>query len=159
MKECKKCGKEKALDEFYKHPKSKDGHDSKCKECAKDAVRKNYRKNIEYYKEYDRARANLPHRVKARNDYAQTEQGKEAGNRGKRAWSERNPIKRGASHIVNNAVRDGRMVKPDNCEKCQASGRIEGHHCDYAKPLEVMWLCPKCHTDWHKENGEGLNAE
>lgn len=34
-KVCFKCGKIKSIDEFYKHPKMKDGHFNKCKERAK----------------------------------------------------------------------------------------------------------------------------
>ena len=144
MKLCRTCNTEKEESFFHVRKASKDGLSPRCKDCCKI---------------YDKSRANLPHRVKARAEYAKTERGKEAGRRAKNAWIERNEIKRGAHHIVNNAIRSGKMVKPDNCEKCEATGKIHGHHCDYAKPLEVMWLCPQCHDDWHKENGEGLNAE
>lgn len=34
VKTCFKCGKEKSLDEFYTHPRMKDGHLGKCKECT-----------------------------------------------------------------------------------------------------------------------------
>lgn len=34
-KVCFKCGKEKILDDFYKHPQMGDGHLGKCKECNK----------------------------------------------------------------------------------------------------------------------------
>ena len=35
-KKCFKCNKEKVLDDFYKHPETKDGRVNKCKECNKE---------------------------------------------------------------------------------------------------------------------------
>lgn len=35
------------------------------------------------------------------------------------------------------------------CEKCGSDNKIEAHHLDYAKPLELVWLCKKCHTEEH----------
>lgn len=144
MKACSRCGIEKNLNEFQIRRASKDGLTAACKECLS---------------AYDKLRANLPHRVKAREEYAKTARGIDAGNKAKRKWTMKNTIKAGASNIVGNAVRDGRLYKPDHCSECGATDtRIHGHHEDYAKPLEVRWLCSKCHRDWHKENGEGKNA-
>ena len=63
-----------------------------------------------------------------------------------------------AGHFVEQAVRKGVLV-PEACEKCGASGKasdgrslVHGHHDDYNKPLEVRWLCQKCHHIWHKTN-------
>lgn len=54
-------------------------------------------------------------------------------------------IKRLARSEVNKAVQAGRMIRPDNCTSCGGKGKIEGHHPDYNKPLEVQWLCAACH--------------
>lgn len=159
MKQCFKCGERKPLEDFYKHPGMADGRVNKCKECNKLDVRKNRKDNIEHYKEYDKRRGMRPDRVEMRHRYQQTNAGKESIRRAKKKYTENNPIKRGAANIVNNAVRDGRLKKPDNCAICWKVGvRIHGHHDDYAKPLDVRWLCSACHRAWHKANGEALNG-
>lgn len=159
QKQCFKCGETKPLSAFYRHPKMPDGHVNKCKECNKKDVRKNRQDNIEYYRDYDRRRAMNPDRVEARNLYRNTDEGREVVARLRSEYIERNPIKRAAHIMVGNAVRDGRLHKPSRCQKCGHSPkRLHGHHDDYAKPLEVRWLCPMCHKKWHDENGEGANA-
>lgn len=65
----------KLEDDYYK---SSSGFDSTCKECRKERVRANRKEKIEYYREYDKARANNPERVQSRLDYLETEQGKKA---------------------------------------------------------------------------------
>lgn len=64
-----------------------------------------------------------------------------------------------AQNMVEYALRKGVLTRPTNCSKCGESGtfkdgrsRIQAHHDDYNKPLEVRWLCQKCHHEWHKTN-------
>jgi hypothetical protein len=41
---------------------------------------------------------------------------------------------------------------PKACGRCGESGRrIHRHHPDYAKPLVVQFLCPRCHSLTHRE--------
>ena len=56
----------------------------------------------------------------------------------------------GARYKVIRAVRCGEMQKPHACEICrQVKRRIMAHHYDYRRPLEIVWLCPKCHYFLH----------
>jgi hypothetical protein len=63
-----------------------------------------------------------------------------------------NPEKKKAQEILNNAVRDGRVIRPDTCS-C-GRPRPDGHHEDYSKPLMVTWLCRKCHMELHRKMGD-----
>jgi len=157
-KVCFICEAEKPVTEFYQHDRMADGRLNKCKECTKEYSRNHRKENPEYYLEYDRKRANAPHRVEARKLYAQTPAGKAASKRSAAKHLIKYPIKRGARIIVGNALRDGKLTRPECCEDCGKQRRLHGHHDDYARPLDVRWLCPTCHATWHKENGEGLNG-
>lgn len=55
-----------------------------------------------------------------------------------------------ARMAVGNAIRDGNLFKPDSCPRCDSSLNIEAHHEDYSKPLDVAWLCQKCHQNVHR---------
>jgi ribosomal protein S27AE len=59
----------------------------------------------------------------------------------------KNPAAYRAQNAVNNAVRDGKLKK-EPCAICAAS-KVHAHHKDYSKPLEVVWLCARCHHRLH----------
>ena len=156
---CFKCGIKKEIDAYYVHKQMADGHLNKCIECTKKDSINVRNNNIDYYREYDKSRANNQNRVNGRLRYSQTKEGKDSARKAGDKWAISNVIKRAASHIVNNSIRDGRLIKQYQCEKCgKKEKRIHGHHDDYAYPLSVRWLCAKCHCDWHKENGAGING-
>ena len=67
-----------------------------------------------------------------------------------REWQKRNPEKLKAHHAVNHAIEDGKLIKSPACQRCGAETKLEGHHLDYAKPLEVTWLCRPCHRAEHR---------
>jgi len=59
------------------------------------------------------------------------------------------PEKFKARRALSYAVEGGKIVRPTICSRCNEEGYIEGHHYDYSKPLEVIWLCRKCHAKEH----------
>ena len=58
-----------------------------------------------------------------------------------------------AKNIANHAFKKGELQKPLCCEKCFEAKPLDRHHPDYNKPLEVKWLCRKCHTATHSQQG------
>lgn len=156
-KKCFKCKSIKPLSDFYKHAQMADGRVNKCKECNKKDVIENRKNKINYYREYDKKRAMLPHRVKARKEYSKTDSGRKSSNKSHKKYRKLNPNKYRAHNIVNNAVRDGKLFK-EPCEVCGYTESVHAHHDDYLKPLNVRWLCAAHHRQWHDENGEGLNG-
>lgn len=151
MKTCFKCHRSKKLSEFYKHSKMADGHLNKCKSCSKSDVTKNREKSSDYYKEFDRNRANNPERVAARKVYQQTDAYKQKRSEARLRWNERNQEKRQASLTLVAAVRYGKIIrKPCEIRGC-GEEKVEGHHDDYSKSLEVRWLCDFHHKEHHKK--------
>lgn len=135
---CRKCLHAKPLEEFYAHAEMRDGHLNKCKECTKADVREHRAANLGYYQNYDRQR------------YA-NDNGRRTGlhhkhNEHSRAWYRRNKEKKRANTIVARAIAAGKLIRPDHCTGCGfPSDKVEAHHADYSRPLDVEWLCPGCH--------------
>lgn len=93
-KVCKGCGVEKRLDAFYIAARNLDGRMGKCNSCVKRGVRENRQNRKQQYAEYERSRANLPHRIKARRKYQ--EEHKEQIAEYKKAWAETNAARMAA---------------------------------------------------------------
>jgi len=55
------------------------------------------------------------------------------------------------NYIFKKAIKRGIMIRPQTCEKCGKKTKIVGHHPDYKKPLDVIWLCNSCHRNLHNE--------
>lgn len=153
---CFTCQQDKPVNEFGKRTASPDGLAAKCKDCQR---------------AYDKARANNPDRVAAREAYAKTNAGREARRRAQRKYAEghrqeatdrcrdyraKNKKKSRAHDLVAYAIRIGTLIKQP-CEVCGKDSHV-AHHDDYDKPLDVRWLCATHHKEWHMVNGEGANA-
>jgi hypothetical protein len=147
MKRCFKCLCEKPFEAFYKHSRMGDGRLNKCIECTKRDVTNYRNENIEKVRAHDKLRASMPHRVSARREYSKTEAYATSHKKATRKWVAMHPNQRAANIAVNNALKRGDITKQP-CFVCGDS-RVEGHHPDYDKPLDVVWLCHAHHEEVH----------
>ena len=145
MKTCFKCGSVKPLTDFYPHKQMSDGHLNKCIQCARkdvaDRAAKKSATDLEWV-ESERVR----HRAKQAK-YRTEGRAQPTTDEARKRWIMKNPNKISAHKAMSGALKSGQLVRASSCEKCGRSGRIEGHHRDYSKPLDVQWLCTKCHGE------------
>ncbi len=123
LKLCRKCDTRKPLSHFSKlSANTKNGRNAHCRDCFSN-FHKVYRKKTSsnISAKYNRdSRKRHPEKFKARAKLAY-------------------------------AIKIGKIIKPTQCSKClSCSGKLHGHHHDYEKPLDVTWLCNKCHGEEHR---------
>lgn len=186
MRNCTICKEEKPFTEFRRNARFSTGYEAQCKECRKkkEAIRasdpkshkiilegrKRYReRNRERIREQDReAYMKNPDKFRAKarisqKKYFQTEKGRLKYKLENLKLRERYPEKARARSLLSNAVCEGRIIRPDKCSLCfSRDGVIQGHHHDYSKPLDVIWVCKSCHILVHKRikhRRERLNPE
>lgn len=170
-KVCTKCKEEKLFEEFRKSNRYKDGHYSRCKDCMKEyeksnedidkkrESRKRYReKNREIIRDQDRKsymRNPDKFRDKAKvsqKRYFQTEKGRLKYKIHNEILRKKYPEKARARSLLSNAVCEGRIIRPTQCTLCFSSDVvIQGHHYDYSKPLDIIWVCTSCHSMIHRK--------
>jgi len=72
-----------------------------------------------------------------------------------REWRKLNPLSLEARKKMNCRAYTHMYVKRGKIKKlpCETCGDMfsQAHHSDYSKPLEVTWLCRKCHMKHHTE--------
>jgi hypothetical protein len=151
-KECFKCNIIKQLSEFYVHKQMADGHLNKCKECTKLDTFGRTEEEIEKRKHRDRNRSNHEDRIqKNRDRLLSNPDAMKKYNEQKNKWAKNNKHKRNAHLKVARSILKGTIIRKYSCEKCSSDLLVEAHHEDYLKPLEIVWLCSKCHHLRHKE--------
>lgn len=67
----------------------------------------------------------------------------------RKKWADANPDKRRAQGFVSYAIKRGLLVRPERCESCAKLCKPHAHHDDYSRPLDVRWLCSRCHGREH----------
>ena len=146
MPVCIKCGIERGASEFYPQRRA-------CKPCEREQRRIG---QIAYRAKYpDRVREQRKTFLASHPTYwddwwaANADKAKEY----EAKKNARLPERRKAHSIVCHALERGEIAKPATCSKCDAT-RIEAHHVDYSKPLEVVWLCRIHHVEAHRVDAQ-----
>jgi hypothetical protein len=138
-KKCTRCGLAKPLDEYHVRNSRPLGRASECNSCFSLRQFKYRREHAEQQLEYEKQRKQA-----AGEEYLEQA----------RRYKEGHVEGEVARHAAGSARRTGRLV-PKACWCAAFSGgvrchgRTEGHHEDYAKPLEVIWLCQSHHQRLH----------
>lgn len=170
-RKCAKCGEIKPREAFSIDRRNiNTGLSSWCKKCKCEAVKewqknnkeKVYQKNVAYYaanKEKSKSHViewqkNHPQRTrefnrKATSKYNKTHREQKAEYL--RNWRTNNQEKNEAQRVLNYAVRKGEVIQQP-CAICEYTKKVVGHHEDYSKPLDVIWLCPIHHSEIHRKN-------
>jgi hypothetical protein len=132
MKLCRQCSEVKPLTEFYHFANGNPLHI--CKSCHKERMRLHRLSNPQV-QERERQRSKTPERRAHLRTVAMR-------------WRQQNPKGYRAHNAANNAVRD-RKLSRQACQVCGTIEHVHKHHRDYTRPLDVTWLCAKCHRRLH----------
>jgi len=65
------------------------------------------------------------------------------------SYRKRYPERARAAWTIGNSYKARKIIRPGKCSRCERERQIEAHHEDYSKPLDVIFLCTRCHRRLH----------
>lgn len=137
MKICGVCKLEKCDSEYWKRNSRKCGLHYCCKSCAN--------------KIRDERRSKDPEREKlVRKLWYEKNKKKQIAKQKVYNETKADKNKLIARRKLNDALKLGHIEKRIRCQCCNKKSRLEAHHADYSKPLDVIWVCKSCHIKIHK---------
>ena len=122
---CNRCGVDKELVAYSPFKRGSQGVHGTCKAC----------RNVEAGAKY--REANPKKHGPRRSSYSYT-----------RGWRARNPEQARANDLVAKHLKRGSLVAGP-CARCGKAGKVQAHHEDYSRPLDIVWLCYECHLEVH----------
>ena len=144
---CRVCETNKDESEFYRFYDGSGRLLHICKKCRL-AQQKRYEQATEehIYRRKRARREAIPAEIRRERDRERHRRGSKKRAAYQKKWREENKDRVSAHGKVARAIRAGKLVRPNKCERCGRSDMtIDAAHKDYSKPLEVMWLCKRCH--------------
>ena len=143
-KRCQKCGRIKEMARFAVTRANPDGKSSRCRECSNKRGAQFRAENPHYGREWAARNAEA-----LRDYHKQYYRAHRSTTLERRARSRRDHPDRYAAHrATTKAISRGALVRQP-CEFCGATEDVHAHHEDYARPLDVHWLCRSCHGRLH----------
>lgn len=155
--QCADCGKFKRSAEYHKRRSRWNGILVYCKDCATRRNRVAYA-NDPNAREKSRI-SSLRDAEKNRDRICAYQ--RDYYNKNKKRLNARTP-KFVAREAVKKAVYKGRLAKPTCCEDCgkpKEKHELHGHHEDYSRKLDVVWLCAICHGARHHDSSESYQSK
>lgn len=156
-KRCSQCKQNKPLSEFSKSQSKKDGLRSWCKSCEKayqqsERGKAAHRKGTAKYQQTPEGKAT---NRKASTKYQKTPNGKAVHRKALAKYYARNPNYIKAKNAVNNAIKVGRLPRPDSlqCHYCFRDAQQYHHWRGYESEhwLDVVPACVECHSKCKRE--------
>jgi hypothetical protein len=157
-KKCSMCGEVKPFHEFSPGQRMASGLRSSCRACNCKRQKELRSKNRAHVNQlaretYTRNRSSHPDRNRS-----WREKNKEGRAEYSQSYFSNNPEKRAAHIAVWTNIK--KLNRPSECSRCHKSGvKVEGHHPDYSRPLEVEWLCRACHALIHRGSPRGKSEK
>lgn len=134
--QCCVCYEIKLVDDYYPYARNQTGIMAACKECHNARTMRANRK----YRDKRRAQ---------RKRYNDTPERRKAAYENTKKMYALYPEHQKARMKVYNAVKAGKLHKLP-CSVC-GEIKVQAHHNDYTRPLEVLWVCVPHHKIIHSK--------
>ena len=108
-------------------------HPERIKAYSKKHWREQKEKISEYYKKYCR-----------------TASGRKSQREGQAKMRSLYPEKALARDLLKQKIRSGKILRLP-CAYCGSNIKIHGHHEDYSRPYDVIWMCHRHHSNYHNK--------
>jgi hypothetical protein len=139
-KVCRTCRKPKAVGEFARHARGKDGRRAHCRSCVTAGKVKRAKPLSPERQARDRERRRSPEYLAKNLEAAH-------------AWQARNKVAVAARKAVTKAVKTGALTPAKTCQVvgCRKRSGLVGHHNSYVprNHTRVVWVCRAHHQSTH----------
>lgn len=161
---CNLCKKDKEED-LFEFRKDRGSYRKTCKECRNERERSKYplkakelseKRKVVRAKNLDECNEKARIRYWAKRDDLLQKAKKRPSYRNRssdsfKKWRTKNKHKCAAQQAVTRAIKNGKLIRPEKCCICARIEKLNAHHSDYSKPIDVIWVCVPCHRKLHSK--------